>query len=93
MQALQTETRRRQRKLVGRSRALENLNIATSIFAFLLKDGYQYSFSGIRYLRFRVLWHFKDFYCWIRTSRSVMGLGIVAARFVSEELRLCDIAP
>ena len=39
MQALQTETRRRQRKLVVRPRAPENLNIAPSIFAFLLKDG------------------------------------------------------
>jgi hypothetical protein len=41
MQALQTETRQRQRKLVVPSQAPENLNIAPSIFVFLLKDGYQ----------------------------------------------------
>jgi hypothetical protein len=39
MQALQTETRQRQRKLVVRPRAPKNLNITPSIFAFLLKDG------------------------------------------------------
>src|ERR1700724_4208535 len=38
MQALQTETRQRQRKLVVPPRAPENLNIAPSRFALLLKD-------------------------------------------------------